>query len=195
MTHDAAESHPGRSHPPSGIHLGNGHASPSTNTSIDLLTGIVQASPVPMILSKMESGLVISANHLMESILGYPAEELAGQISPNLYYNPEDRKAIVELVREKGSVQGLELWSRRKDGSPVRIILSSQRVVCDDAELLITGFNDLSALIEAQAAVRRHQEELAHVTRLNMLGEMASGLAHELNQPLSAISNYAAGLA
>lgn len=194
MTQDDAESRPGRSHPPSAVHLGNGHASLSTTPSIDLLTEIVQASPVPMILTELESGLVVSANHLMQTILGYPAEELAGQVAPNLYYHPEDRRAIVKLIREKGSVQDRELWSRRRDGSPVRTILSSQRVVCDGVELLITGFSDLTALTQAQAEVRRHQEELAHVTRLNMLGEMASGLAHELNQPLSAISNYAAGL-
>jgi len=42
----------------------------------------------------------------------------------------------------------------------------------------------------AQEQVQKHQEELAHVTRLSTVGEMASGLAHEINQPLAAISNY-----
>lgn len=44
--------------------------------------------------------------------------------------------------------------------------------------------------IEAEAQALRHQSDLAHVDRLNIMGEMASGLAHELNQPLSAISTY-----
>ena len=44
--------------------------------------------------------------------------------------------------------------------------------------------------IEAEAQALKHQNELAHVDRLNIMGEMASGLAHELNQPLSAISTY-----
>jgi signal transduction histidine kinase len=44
----------------------------------------------------------------------------------------------------------------------------------------------------AQEAARQHQSDLAHVARLNTMGEMASGLAHELNQPLAAIANYAA---
>ncbi|MBB6430308.1 ATP-binding protein [Algisphaera agarilytica] len=194
MSHDADETRQGRSQPPSDSDPGNGSPSFGAGPSTDLMVRLVQASPVPMILSEIESGRVVSANHQMESILGYPAKELTGEISPNLYYNPEDRRAIVKLIREKGAVQDRELWSRRKDGSPVRIILSSQRVLCDGVELLITGFNDLTELTEAQSEVQRHQEELAHVTRLNMLGEMASGLAHELNQPLSAIANYAAGL-
>ena len=45
---------------------------------------------------------------------------------------------------------------------------------------------------QAQEAARQHQSDLAHVARLNTMGEMASGLAHELNQPLAAIANYAA---
>ncbi len=45
----------------------------------------------------------------------------------------------------------------------------------------------------AEARARRHEAELAHVSRVSLMGEMASGLAHELNQPLSAISSYAQG--
>jgi signal transduction histidine kinase len=44
---------------------------------------------------------------------------------------------------------------------------------------------------QVQEDVRQHQTELAHVSRLNTMGEMASGLAHELNQPLAAVANYA----
>lgn len=49
---------------------------------------------------------------------------------------------------------------------------------------------DVTDLKRAEEESRRHLDELAHVTRLNTMGEMASSLAHELNQPLSAISNY-----
>lgn len=52
---------------------------------------------------------------------------------------------------------------------------------------------DISALRRAEERVRQHQAELAHVLRVNTLGEMAAGLAHEINQPLGAIANYALG--
>jgi PAS domain S-box-containing protein len=51
---------------------------------------------------------------------------------------------------------------------------------------------DITDLKRAEEESRRHLDELAHVTRLNTMGEMATSLAHELNQPLSAISNYLA---
>lgn len=50
---------------------------------------------------------------------------------------------------------------------------------------------DISELVWAQERARRHLEELAHVARLSTVGEMAAGIAHELNQPLTAMANYA----
>lgn len=52
---------------------------------------------------------------------------------------------------------------------------------------------DITAIREAESLAREHQQELVHVCRLSTMGEMATGLAHELNQPLSAIANYANG--
>ena len=52
---------------------------------------------------------------------------------------------------------------------------------------------DISAVRQAESKAREHQQELIHVSRLSTMGEMATGLAHELNQPLSAIANFASG--
>jgi PAS domain S-box-containing protein len=52
---------------------------------------------------------------------------------------------------------------------------------------------DITVLKELQEELRRHQDELAHVLRLHTIGEMAATLAHEINQPLCAITNYAQG--
>ena len=52
---------------------------------------------------------------------------------------------------------------------------------------------DITVLKQLQEALRRHQDELAHVLRLHTIGEMAATLAHEINQPLCAITNYAQG--
>lgn len=60
--------------------------------------------------------------------------------------------------------------------------------------IALTGIaRDITRRKQAEEEARRHQAELARVARLNTMGEMASGIAHELNQPLSAISNFADG--
>src|SRR5690606_11952143 len=55
--------------------------------------------------------------------------------------------------------------------------------------------SDVSERHRAEEAARQHQAELTHVLRLSTMGEMAAGLAHEINQPLAAIVNYATGSA
>src|SRR5262249_22003725 len=56
-----------------------------------------------------------------------------------------------------------------------------------------TMATDITEFKRLQEELRRHQEELAHVLRLHTIGEMAAALAHEINQPLCAITNYAQG--
>lgn len=55
---------------------------------------------------------------------------------------------------------------------------------------IILAYDDITERIQAEEKVKKHQAELLHMSRLTTMGEMASGLAHELNQPLSAISSY-----
>jgi C4-dicarboxylate-specific signal transduction histidine kinase len=57
----------------------------------------------------------------------------------------------------------------------------------------VTAVRDLTERNKIEERARQHQEQLAHVLRLSTMGEMAAGLAHELNQPLTTIANYAQG--
>ena len=84
---------------------------------------------------------------------------------------------------------------RRKDGStfPMKLAVGETR---SGAEVFYTGFiRDLTERAESAARLQEMQGELARLSRLNDMGEMASTLAHELNQPLSAIANYVHGCA
>ena len=83
----------------------------------------------------------------------------------------------------------------RADGGPLPALISPRALM--DANGRETGsfvvITDISELIEAESKARQRQSELAHVTRVSTMGEMATTLAHELNQPLTAIVNYAEG--
>jgi two-component system sensor kinase FixL len=86
--------------------------------------------------------------------------------------------------------RGREITARRKDGTTFPAFLSVG-VVADRDSLRFVGFiQDLSMRRSAEGEARRLQERLWQVSRLATLGEMASGIAHELNQPLAAIANY-----
>jgi two-component system sensor kinase FixL len=83
----------------------------------------------------------------------------------------------------------------RKDGSTFPIELSVGEVISEEGRRFFTGFiRDLSERQEREARLQEVQAELVHMSRVTALGEMASALAHELNQPLSAMGNYLNGL-
>jgi PAS domain S-box-containing protein len=73
-------------------------------------------------------------------------------------------------------------------------LLSIHPIVENGVVTGATAFSkDVTERKRAEAQARQHQADLAHVLRLNTMGEMAAGLAHEINQPLGAIANYAQG--
>ena len=134
-------------------------------------------------------------NPSFESLTGYTKDEVIGHKSYFLRSGLHDRKFYDELwqVIGKGKVYRGILVNRKKDGS----LYYEQKTISPlrDEEGRITHFisagHDITDLVEAEEKNRAHQAELAHVARLSTLGEMTSGLAHELNQPLCAITTYA----
>jgi two-component system sensor kinase FixL len=83
------------------------------------------------------------------------------------------------FVRRDGGIAYGQLHCamvRTPDGSPVR---------------LVAHFFDRSDQVKAEEEARQNQERLAHITRLTTIGEMAAGIAHEINQPLTSIATYA----
>ncbi len=88
---------------------------------------------------------------------------------------------------------GRVVVGERKDGSTFPMELSVGEMISGD-QRFFTGFvRDLSERQQTEARLQELQTELVHISRLTAMGEMASALAHELNQPLSAIANYLKG--
>ncbi|WP_457670914.1 ATP-binding protein, partial [Thiolapillus sp.] len=81
----------------------------------------------------------------------------------------------------------------KKDGSSIPVEYSSTPIRNEQGDIVgsVVVFRDISARKQAAEADRQYQMELAHVARLSTMGEMASGMAHELNQPLTAIATSA----
>ncbi len=138
------------------------------------------------------------ASPAVEALLGYTPEEIVGKSSVELFH-PDDARAYAERAPTVIYDRGIYLATyryRHKDGHYVWLE-STSRTLRDPAsgELLeiISVSRDVSRRLHAEEQALRAQAEMAHIGRLVLLGEMASGLAHELNQPLAAIVNYARG--
>jgi C4-dicarboxylate-specific signal transduction histidine kinase len=137
-------------------------------------------SPIPM-LRINQHGVVIYANSPSEPLLRHWG---CGRLQPLPVY----WKQQVLAVLEEGHTRELELQT---DDGIFSLLLAPIRTL----GYVNVYARDVTAMRAAEAEARRRQHELIHVSRLSTMGEMATGIAHELNQPLSAIINYANGCA
>lgn len=146
-----------------------------------------------------DKGRIISFNAQAERQFGYTEAEIRGQNVKLLM--PEPYKVEHDGYLERYAATGEKriigkdrvVAAQRRDGSTFPITLAVGEVRSGDA-VYFTGFiRDLTERADAEAQLEQLHGELARLSRLNELGEMASTLAHELNQPLSAIANYVQG--
>lgn len=146
-----------------------------------------------------EGGHITSFSAAAVRQFGYTEAELLGRnvsvLMPEPYRHEHDGYIRRYLSTGEKRIIGIDrvVVGRRKDGStfPMKLAVGEMKSA---AGRYFTGFiRDLTEREETEARLEEVQNELARLARLNELGEMASTLAHELNQPLAAIANYAQG--
>ena len=162
------------------------------------LTSILKTVPDAMIVID-EAGLIRDFSDTAERQFGWTAEEVIGRNVSMLMPSPyrEAHDAYLERYYRTGERRiigvGRVVVGERKDGSTFPMELSVGEIRLRE-ERFFTGFvRDLTERQKTETRLQELQSELVHVSRLTALGEMASALAHELNQPLSAIGNYLIG--
>jgi len=142
-------------------------------------------------------GFILSCNVAFERMLGSAARGLTGQRHLDLVH-PEDRPGLAHTLAALREGQSgrmrctRDLRYLRLDGSVAHVQLHVGLVdAVEGARVLIGQCIDHSAEHQARKELAALHEQLAHVNRLSVMGEMASGIAHEINQPLTAIAAYA----
>jgi len=162
------------------------------------LQSILDTVPEAMIVID-ERGRMQSFSSAAERLFGYTPQEALGQnvkvLMPAPYREAHD--GYLQRYHDTGERRiigiGRVVVGQRKDGSTFPMELAVGEMKSGD-QRFFTGFiRDLTERQKTEARLQELQSELVHISRLTAMGEMASTLAHELNQPLSAISNYLKG--
>lgn len=163
----------------------------------DYLASIVESS-ADAIIAKRLDGTVTAWNAAAQRMFGYAAAEMIGQpiaklLPPGLASEEEE---IMARVRSGGRIQAYETRRRRKDGSEFLVSLTVSPIRNAAGEVIGASkiARDITDRKAAEARFSNLQAELIHLSRWNTMGMMASSIAHELNQPLAAMTNYLGAL-
>lgn len=148
-----------------------------------------------MITKHNREGIFIYASPASRELLGYAPAELQGR-NPYELFHPDDigvvRESHEKIMREPG-VNAVSYRMRRKDGAYTWLETTSKMIhdpETKEFENIICVTRDVTKRKETEARIQLLQDQLAHAARISLLGALAKGLAHELNQPLTAIGNY-----
>ena len=105
---------------------------------------VCETSPAPIIITRVSDDTVIFANDACSRLLGIPREELAGFHGPDMWHDPNERKAVVDELKRLGSLRNMEQRLKCADGS-IRWVLGSAEIrTIDDEKLIVVGLNDIT---------------------------------------------------
>ncbi len=159
------------------------------------LQAIVATVPDAMVLID-DRGTIQSFSAAAERLFGFTAQEVQGRNVSTLMPAPYRQEHDGYLARYRATGErriigvGRVVVGERKDGSTFPMELSVGEILLDGKRQFVGFVRNLTQREERERLVHELQSELLHVSRLSTMGEMASALAHELNQPLAAITNY-----
>lgn len=144
-------------------------------------------------------GKITYVNPAFCRMVGWPAEELIGRLPPMPYwaeeYLDETRAMHAKVLAGEAPSEGFEIKLRRRNGEIFDVLIHEAPLIDKDGRH--TGWMgsvvDVTERKRADELAHQQEERLQASARLIAMGEMASSLAHELNQPLSAISSYTTG--
>jgi len=170
-------------------------AESALRSSENHLRSILKTVPDAMIVID-EQGLILSFSTAAERLFGYTEREVLGTNVSGLMPNPDRDRHDGYIARYLATGErriigiGRVVLAARKDGSTFPMELSIGEATGDELRLFTGFIRDLTERRRTEQRLESLQSELIHISRVSAMGTMASTLAHELNQPITAVANY-----
>ncbi len=152
------------------------------------LRAFLDHSPVGICRTSVDQDRFLMVNSALVQMLGYehPEELLGLHLSTDVYRDSTERVRVLERLRQTDRFQGLELHWRRKQGDPITLRASGRQVVDSQGAAV-----SLEIILEDISEYRKLEDRLRQVQKLDAIGRMAGGVAHEFNNLLMIMSSYA----
>ena len=169
----------------------------TAQTLITAETLAILDTAVDAIIIINQKGIIDTFNQAAVKMFGYQADEIIGESVTKLMPEPHhsQHEVYVERYVTTGNKKiiglGRELEAVNKAGDKIPIHLAVSEIDIEGQRRFTGIIRDLSEQRADREALAEHRQRLAHVDRLSSMGEMTASIAHEINQPLTAISMYA----
>ncbi|HMK64474.1 MAG TPA: PAS domain S-box protein, partial [Thermodesulfobacteriota bacterium] len=151
-----------------------------------------QTSPDAININRLEDGLYIDINQGFTKLTGFTREDVIGHTSKeiNIWYDLTDRDRLVTGLRDQGFYENLEAQFRKKDGSLGTALMSARILKLGKTEHIISITRDISEYKRVEKEKRILKEQLQRAEKMEALGTLAGGVAHDLNNVLGIIVGY-----
>jgi PAS domain S-box-containing protein len=163
--------------------------------SKDLLSKALSVSPDAFAITSLEDGIYAEVNEGFTRITGYTKDELIGRssvaASAPLWADPKDRDRLVEGLKEKGEVVDLEANFLGKGGQLFIGLMSAKLFEVDGEKKVLSVTRDITARKQAEEETLKLQAQLQQSQKMESLGVLAGGVAHDMNNVLGAILGLA----
>jgi PAS domain S-box-containing protein len=153
---------------------------------------LFEQSPLPMWMYDRDTLAFVAVNEAAVQRYGYSREEFAAMTIADIR-PPEDVDALKADVRQATGFQLTPaIWRhKRRDGSIMNVEVTASDLTFDGRNVRLVLVNDVTERERAQRELRRTEEQLRHAQKMDAIGRLAGGVAHDMNNVLTVILSYA----
>jgi PAS domain S-box-containing protein len=153
---------------------------------------LFDVSPQVISVSELETGRFVDVNAEFCRLSGYEKNQVVGRTTVELgLFSQTSRASVVEALEAGGGeILGVEQIFRKSTGEMAETLLSARKIRIDDREMILAVVNDITPLRKALREREELQERLARSRKMEALGLLAGGVAHDLNNILSGVVSY-----
>jgi len=168
-------------------------ASEDLRKSEELFRKSFRTSPDTMMINRISDGLYVDVNDTFVATMGYERHEALGKTSLelNFWRFPEKRQIYIDLIHEYGFVQNHEVEFLDKYGNIHWMLMSGTVIDLQGEPHTLNIARDITEIKRAESERMQVEAQLRHQQKLESIGTLASGVAHEINNPLNIVMNYA----